>query len=121
MKTVTCSYFQLCHVVSAPLPVQLQTLAESVRNYDPGSAYLEFVKRLPEAQTNQTKFTFQPHIADHDSSESDSNSSSPAASPPSRGQTAGGMLSSGDELETDHDFNSKLFFILFCFSKFFNY
>ncbi|CAG2118643.1 unnamed protein product, partial [Medioppia subpectinata] len=107
IKTATCSYFQLCHVVSAPLPVQLQSLSESVRNYDPGSAYMEFVKRLPEPQANQTKFTFQPHITtDHDSSESDSNSSSPAASPPTRGPTSG-LMSSGDELETDHDFNSK--------------
>ncbi|CAG2167076.1 unnamed protein product [Oppiella nova] len=107
MKTATCSYFQLCHVVSAPLPVQLQSLSESVRNYDPGSAYLEFVKRLPEPHTNQTKFTFQPHITtDHDSSESDSNgSSSPAASPPTRGPPSG-LMSSGDELETDHDFNT---------------
>jgi hypothetical protein len=111
MKSVTCSYFQLCHVISAPLPVQLQTLSESARTYDPGSSYIEFVKRLPEPQSHQTKFTFQPHITDHDSSESDSNSSSPAASPPSRGQT-GGIASSGDELETDHDFNSKLFFRL---------
>ena len=119
MKSVTISYFQLCHVVSAPLPVQLQTLSESVRTYDTGSAYMEFVKRLPEPQTNQTKFIFQPHImtADHDSSESDSNSSSPAASPPSKGQTGsgGGLggMSSGDELETDHDFNSKFTLIQF--------
>lgn len=112
LKTVTVSYFQLCHVVSAPLPVQLQTLTESVRGYDPGSAYMEFVKRLPEPQTNQTKFTFQPHITDHDSSESDSNWSSPAASPQSKGIAGAGSggvggMSSGDELETDHDFNSK--------------
>lgn len=115
LKTVTISYFQLCHVVSAPLPVQLQTLSESVRTYDPGSAHMEFVKRLPEATANQTKFTFQPHITDHDSSESDSNSSSPAASPPAKGQagSGGGLggMSSGDELETDHDFNSMLLFI----------
>ena len=122
MKTVTISYFQLCHVVSAPLPVQLQTLSESVRTYDPGSAYMEFVKRLPEPQTNQTKFTFQPHMTtDHDSSESDSNSSSPAASPPVKGQTGsgGGLggMSSGDELETDHDFNSKLS-IIHCLEKY---
>ncbi|XP_054157573.1 rho GTPase-activating protein 45-like [Oppia nitens] len=108
MKTATSAYFQLCHVVSAPLPVQLQNLVDSVRNYDMGSAHMDFVKRLPEPQANQTAFTFQPHVTtDHDSSESDSNSSSPANSPPTRGPSVGGgMFSSGDELETDHDFNT---------------
>ncbi|CAG0918258.1 unnamed protein product [Notodromas monacha] len=49
MKTVTVNYFQLQHSVTAPSPIQFQTLCESSRLYEPGSQYLEFVKRLPGA------------------------------------------------------------------------
>ena len=68
MKAVTVSYFQLQHTVSAPAPVQVfvpliiivfstlthcgvfpqfQTLCESSRLYEPGSQYMEFIRRMP--------------------------------------------------------------------------
>ncbi|KAI1280750.1 Rho GTPase-activating protein 45 [Halotydeus destructor] len=47
MKAASVSYFQLQHTISAPGPVQFQTLCESSRLYEPGSQYVEFVKRLP--------------------------------------------------------------------------
>jgi hypothetical protein len=67
MKAVTVSYYQLQHSVSAPAPVQVrfvfcfrqltvgihlvllqfQTLCESSRLYEPGSQYMEFVRRMP--------------------------------------------------------------------------
>ncbi|OQR69333.1 minor histocompatibility protein HA-1-like [Tropilaelaps mercedesae] len=47
MKAVTVAYFQLQHSVTAPAPVQFQTLCESSRLYEPGSQYTEFVKRIP--------------------------------------------------------------------------
>ncbi|KAK8773801.1 hypothetical protein V5799_011667, partial [Amblyomma americanum] len=47
MKAVTVAYFQLQHTVTAPAPIQFQTLCESSRLYEPGSQYLEFVRRIP--------------------------------------------------------------------------
>ena len=42
------AYFQLQHTLTAPVPVQFQTLCESSRLYEPGSQFMEYVKRLPE-------------------------------------------------------------------------
>lgn len=47
MKAVTVGYFQLQHTVTAPAPVQFQTLCESSRLYEPGLQYMERVKRQP--------------------------------------------------------------------------
>jgi hypothetical protein len=51
MKAVTVAYFQLQHTLTAPVPVQFQTLCESSRLYEPGSQFMEYVKRLPEPPT----------------------------------------------------------------------
>ena len=52
MKAVTVAYFQLQHTLTAPVPVQFQTLCESSRLYEPGSQFMEYVKRLPEPPTS---------------------------------------------------------------------
>ncbi|KAK7791491.1 hypothetical protein R5R35_008846 [Gryllus longicercus] len=61
LQSVTVAYFQLQHTLSTPASVQFQTLCESSRLYEPGSQYLEAVKRLPPpaAVTLQTPFTFE--------------------------------------------------------------
>nr|XP_027211306.1 rho GTPase-activating protein 29-like [Penaeus vannamei] len=64
MKAVTVCYFQLQHTVAAPAPVQLQTLCESSRLYEPGSQYMEFVKRLGPSlgqETPETPFSFESY------------------------------------------------------------
>lgn len=64
MKAVTVGYFQLQHTVAAPAPVQFQTLCESSRLYEPGSQYMEFVKRLgpsPGPDQPESPFSFQPY------------------------------------------------------------
>ncbi|XP_023933101.1 rho GTPase-activating protein 45 [Lingula anatina] len=64
MKAVTVGYFQLQHTLSAPAPVQYQTLCESCRQYEPGTRYAEFVKRLPNsshARSTQDVFVFEPY------------------------------------------------------------
>ncbi|XP_045139333.1 rho GTPase-activating protein 45-like isoform X4 [Portunus trituberculatus] len=64
MKAVTVGYFQLQHTVAAPAPVQFQTLCESSRLYEPGSQYMEFVKRLgpsPGPEQPESPFTFQSY------------------------------------------------------------
>ncbi|KAJ9578077.1 hypothetical protein L9F63_025061, partial [Diploptera punctata] len=62
LKTVTVAYFQLQHTLSTPLPTQFQTLYESSLLYDPGSQYLEFVKRLPIPLSSQSVPVQQPFI-----------------------------------------------------------
>ncbi|XP_069156108.1 rho GTPase-activating protein 45 isoform X4 [Procambarus clarkii] len=89
MKAVTVGYFQLQHTVAAPAPVQLQTLCESSRLYEPGSQYMEFVKRLgPSVSVEQpeTPFTFQPYT--------------PGAQdlPGNNDPTANGSVASADDL-----------------------
>ncbi|XP_066990815.1 rho GTPase-activating protein 45-like isoform X18 [Macrobrachium rosenbergii] len=64
MKAVTVGYFQLQHTVAAPAPIQLQTLCESSRLYEPGSQYMEFVKRLGPSLGHEPQhqpFTFEPY------------------------------------------------------------
>ncbi|KAK7007482.1 Rho GTPase-activating protein 29 [Halocaridina rubra] len=71
MKAVTVGYFQLQHTVAAPAPIQLQTLCESSRLYEPGSQYMEFVKRLGPSsgpslsqEPQHQPFTFEPYTPD---------------------------------------------------------
>lgn len=65
MKAATIAYFQLQHTVSAPAPVQYQTLCENCRSYEPGMQYSEFVRRLPtDDGINQESFAFEPFISD---------------------------------------------------------
>jgi len=65
MKAVTVSYFQQQHTLTAPCPVQFQTLCESSRLYEPGSQYMKFVKRLPDPLSTRFSerdpFTFEPY------------------------------------------------------------
>ena len=111
LKTVTNSYFQLQHITSAPLSIQFENLSQSSLAYEPGSSLMEFVKRLPPpSKRGSAKFTFEPQLnlnrltyqsgIDMESSESDG-SSSP-------GFLTKTKDSSGEELETDHDFNGIL-------------
>ena len=62
MKAATIAYFQLQHTVTAPAPVQYQTLCENCRGYEPGMQYSEFVRRLPPDHTVQHEpFVFEPY------------------------------------------------------------
>lgn len=68
MKSVTVAYFQLQHTLTAPVPVQFQTLCESSRLYEPGSQFMEYVRRLPEPPppehhrfVTSDPFTFEPY------------------------------------------------------------
>jgi hypothetical protein len=65
MKAVTVGYFQQQHTLTAPCPVQFQTLCESSRLYEPGSQYMKFVKRLPQPQitrfSERDPFCFEPY------------------------------------------------------------
>ena len=65
MKAVTVGYFQQQHTLTAPCPVQFQTLCESSRLYEPGSQYMKFVKRLPDSgagrSTERDPFCFEPY------------------------------------------------------------
>lgn len=144
MKAVTVAYFQLQHTVTAPAPIQFQTLCESSRLYEPGSQYLEFVRRIPAGRhpVEPKLLAFEPIAGDtrtesrrvHEAelepldqtalearlasearpagwaggaSDSDgsnrSGDTSPAASPQAIARTMLLTVSSGDELDTDHD------------------
>ncbi|XP_049514738.1 rho GTPase-activating protein 45-like isoform X2 [Dermacentor silvarum] len=147
MKAVTVAYFQLQHTVTAPAPIQFQTLCESSRLYEPGSQYLEFVRRIPSGRhpAELKLLAFEPCAGDtrtesrrvHEAelepldqaalearlsseaaasrpagwaggtSDSDgsnrSGDTSPAASPQAMARTMLLTVSSGDELDTDHD------------------
>ncbi|GAB6028941.1 Rho GTPase-activating protein 45 [Cleaved into: Minor histocompatibility antigen HA-1 [Chamberlinius hualienensis] len=69
LKAVTVCYFQMKQTVAAPAPVQFQTLCECSRVYEPGSQYMEYVKRLPvppqdvnaQETSNVTPFSFEPY------------------------------------------------------------
>ncbi|XP_064604418.1 rho GTPase-activating protein 45-like isoform X2 [Liolophura sinensis] len=71
MKKVTMDYFQLQIAVSAPVPVQYQTLCETSHDYEPGSQYAEFVRRLPVSarRVHNELFTFEPYIVDRQQGE----------------------------------------------------
>lgn len=62
---VTCNYFQMMNALASPAPIQFQTLAESSRNYEPGSQFSEYI-RLQQANAPQTVFPvyqFEPYNA----------------------------------------------------------
>ena len=62
---VTCNYFQMMNALASPAPIQFQTLAESSRNYEPGSQFSEYV-RLQQANAPQTVCSvhqFEPYNA----------------------------------------------------------
>ena len=62
---VTCNYFQMMNALASPAPIQFQTLAESSRNYEPGSQFSEYV-RLQQANAPQTVcpvHQFEPYNA----------------------------------------------------------
>ena len=65
MKAVTVGYFQQQHTLTAPCPVQYQTLCESSRLYEPGSQYMKFVRRLPDQPSQRASerdpFCFEPY------------------------------------------------------------
>jgi len=65
MKAVTVGYFQQQHTLTAPCPVQFQTLCESSRLYEPGSQYMKFVRRLPDSPSARASennpFCFEPY------------------------------------------------------------
>ncbi|XP_070562883.1 rho GTPase-activating protein 29-like isoform X2 [Ptychodera flava] len=66
MKAVTVGYFQLMHSLSAPAPVQYQSLTEQCRIYEPGAQFSEFVRHGPTTggkQQNTEPFTFEPYIS----------------------------------------------------------
>ncbi|KAG8195828.1 hypothetical protein JTE90_008525 [Oedothorax gibbosus] len=69
MKAVTVGYFQLQSTLSAHAPVQFQTLCESSRLYEPGTQYMEFVKRLPQptgpTSNGTLPFTFESYSSDY--------------------------------------------------------
>ncbi|GFY76759.1 rho GTPase-activating protein 45 [Trichonephila inaurata madagascariensis] len=69
MKAVTVGYFQLQSTLSAQAPVQFQTLCESSRLYEPGTQYMEFVKRLPQptgpAFNGTLPFTFESYSSEN--------------------------------------------------------
>ncbi|CAG5122061.1 unnamed protein product, partial [Candidula unifasciata] len=72
LKDVTMEYFKLYNIVLSPLPLQYQTLCESSRNYQPGSQYAEYVRRLPgtNASCQPEVFVFEPYMQGQKSSSS---------------------------------------------------
>lgn len=66
LKAVTVGYFQLQHTVSAPAPVQFQTLCEGSRLYEPGTQYMEYVKTLPVSPDapiyEPPPYSFEPYV-----------------------------------------------------------
>ena len=71
MKAVTVSYFSLQHALTSPVPTQFQTLCESSRLYEPGSQFMEYVKRMPEPMAGaqdrsvmSDPFHFEPYTLD---------------------------------------------------------
>ncbi|XP_033122658.1 rho GTPase-activating protein 45-like [Anneissia japonica] len=69
MKAVTNNYFQLQYMLSATSPGQFNSLCESVKSYEPGSKFSEFVRQYKEpSSTTSTpaelrdNFVFEPYI-----------------------------------------------------------
>ncbi|XP_062600737.1 uncharacterized protein LOC134262375 isoform X2 [Saccostrea cucullata] len=71
IKTVTVDYFHLLHTVTAPVPVQYQTLYEASDSYQPGSQYGAFVRSVSMSPTNvpmkEDAFVFEPYISSRES------------------------------------------------------
>ncbi len=65
MKAVTVNYFQLLHTDKSVIPTQYQTLCESSRLYEPGTQFMEYVRRLPPvpmATMPSDPFSFKPFL-----------------------------------------------------------
>ena len=45
MKEVTVNYFQQLHALTVTIPTQYATMCESSRLYEPGSQFMEYIKR----------------------------------------------------------------------------
>ena len=60
---VTCNYFQMMNSVSAPSPVQFQTLAESSRVYEPGAQFADFIRiqKAASPAAVHREYTFEPY------------------------------------------------------------
>ena len=46
MKEVTVNYFQQLHALTVTIPTQYATMCESSRLYEPGSQFMEYIKRF---------------------------------------------------------------------------
>ena len=57
MKEVTVNYFQQLHSLTASVPTQYSTMCEQSRLYEPGSQFMEYVKRLPDSPNQHTTLT----------------------------------------------------------------
>lgn len=116
LKAVTVGFFQSQHTVTAPLPVQYQTLCESARLYEPGCQYLEFVKRIKQIPVNDCKIVYHKFVpydgkeknnvkrgrsADFPASESESGESGEDGHTSPRASSI--TVSSGEEIELDVD------------------
>nr|XP_022319844.1 uncharacterized protein LOC111122377 isoform X3 [Crassostrea virginica] len=67
IKSVTVDYFDLLHTITAPVPVQYQSLWEASQQYKPGSQYGAFVHSVSMSPTNvpvkDEAFVFEPFIS----------------------------------------------------------
>ncbi|PSN54338.1 hypothetical protein C0J52_10686 [Blattella germanica] len=63
LQAVTVDYFQIEQALTKALPVQFRSFSESSQLYEPGSQYMEFVKRLsiPLVSPMQEPFSFEPY------------------------------------------------------------
>lgn len=64
---MTVDYFDLLHTITAPVPVQYQSLWEASQQYKPGSQYGAFVRSVSMSPTNvpvkDEAFVFEPFIS----------------------------------------------------------
>ncbi|KAG2464307.1 HMHA1 protein, partial [Polypterus senegalus] len=63
MRSATISYYQNMHGVTAPLPVNYQTLCENSKSYDPGKQYAAYVKQLQLTEEVEVHYDFEPYAA----------------------------------------------------------
>ncbi|XP_071952191.1 rho GTPase-activating protein 29-like [Antedon mediterranea] len=68
MKAVTANYFQLQYTLSAPSPVQFDSLCESTKTYEPGFQFSEYVRQYKEPSSSTSTptehrdpFVFEPY------------------------------------------------------------
>ncbi|XP_041475807.1 rho GTPase-activating protein 45-like isoform X2 [Lytechinus variegatus] len=62
MKAVTHSYFQMQHTLSAPAPIQFQTLCEQIRSYEPGLQFSHYVKHHKRFMTGHALQDTEPLV-----------------------------------------------------------
>ncbi|RWS14840.1 minor histocompatibility protein HA-1-like protein [Dinothrombium tinctorium] len=114
MKAVTVGYYQLQHTITASGPVQFQGLCESSRLYEPGSQYIEFVKRIPQPETVKTtpSYIFEAFVESESEgrqrsvSDEESVGSAEEDHRTSGKELLGQSISSGDELEAEFNTDS---------------